>query len=89
MVTWCTAGPPRDAWRQDFEARVHGDGISGDYVWISSTNKPRANLNARCWCQVVPDTAAFCNLRNEIQQGLAWPKLLANIRAEPRNRPPL
>ena len=60
---------------------MHGDDISGDYVWISSANKARANLKARYWCQVLPDTAAFRNLRNVIQQGLAWPKMLANISA--------
>ena len=68
---------------------MHGDGIFGDHVWIRSANKPRADLNAKYWCQVVPDTAAFRNLRNEIQQGLAWSKMLANIRAEPRDLPPL
>ena len=89
MVHGWVADRPWDASRPNFEARVHGDGISGDYVGISSANKPRADLNAEYWCQVVPDTAAFRNLRDEIQQGLAWPKMLANIRVEPRDLPPL
>ena len=69
MVHGWLAGAPWDASRPNLEARVHGDGISSDYVWISSATKPRANLNSRYWCQVVPSTAAFRNLRNEIQQG--------------------
>ena len=73
----------------DFQARLHGDGISGDCVWINRANKPCANLIGTCWCKVFSDTAAFCTLRREIEQGLAWPKLLANIRAEPRDAPPL
>ena len=69
MVPGWVADAPWDASRPNLEARVHGDGISSDYVWISSANKPRANLNSRYWCQVVPSTGAFRNLRNEIQQG--------------------
>ena len=86
MVQDWVANRRWDASRPYFEARVHG---AGDYVWITSANMPRGNPNARYWCHVVPDTAAFHNLRNEIQQGLAWPKMLANIQAEPRDVPPL
>ena len=68
---------------------MHGDGISRQRVWISYANKPRANLTGTYWCKVVPDTGAFRSLRREIQQGAAWSKLLANIRAEPRDTPPL
>ena len=56
---------------------------------MSSANKPRAYLNAKYWCQVIPDTVDFRNLRNEIRQGLAWSKKVANIRAQPRDPPPL
>ena len=31
----------------------------------------------------------FAPLRREIEQGAPWPKLLANMRAEPRDTPPL
>ena len=86
---WIAANRNWDAGKPNFEARVHGDGISGDRVWISCANKPRAKLTATYWCKVVPHTAAFRILRKEIQQGLAWPKMLANIRAEPRDSPPL
>ena len=89
MVHGWVADRPWGASRPDFETRVHGDGISGDHVWMSSANKSRADLNGKYWCQVVLDTAAFRNLRNEIQQGLAWCKMLANIRAKPRDLPPL
>ena len=68
---------------------MQGDGISGDRVWITCANKPHANLTGTYWCKVVPDTGAFRTLRREIQHGLAWPKLLANIRADPRDAPPL
>ena len=78
-----------DPSKPDFQARVHGDGISGDRVWIWCANKPRASLTGTYWCKVVPYTAAFRTLRREIQHGLAWPKLLANIWAEPRDAPPL
>ena len=84
-----TANNNRDASKDDFEARVHGDGISGDRVWISSANTPPANLTVTYWCKVVCDTAALRTLRKEIQQGLAWPKMLPNIRAKPRDAPPL
>ena len=89
MLHGGVADRPSDASRPDFEARVHGDGISGDYVLISSANTPRAVLNVKYWYQVVRNTAAFRNLRNEILQGFAWPKMLANIRAESRDLPPL
>ena len=56
---------------------------------MSCANKPRGNLTGTYWCKVVLDTAAFRTLRKEIQQGLAWPKMLANIQAEPRDVPPL
>ena len=68
---------------------MHGNGISGQRVWISCANKPPTNLTGTYWCKVVPDTGAFRTLRREIQQGSAWPKLLANIRAKPRDTPPL
>ena len=68
---------------------MHGDGISRRRVWISCADKPNANLTGTYWCKVVPDTGAFRTLRREIQHGLAWPKPLANIRAEPRVAPPL
>ena len=71
-----------DAFKPDFQARVHGDGISGQRVWLSCANKPRANLTGTYWCKVVPDTSAFHTLRREIRHGSACPKLLANIRAE-------
>ena len=86
---WIAANRNWDALKPDFLARVHGDGISRQRVWISCANKPRANLTRTYWCKVVPDTSAFRTLRREIQHGSAWPKLLANIRAEPRDRPPL
>ena len=41
---WIAANRNWDPSKQDFQARVHGDGISGDRVWISCANKPRANL---------------------------------------------
>ena len=68
---------------------MHSEGISGDYVLASSATKPRANGKDKYWCQFVPDPTAFRNLHNGIQQGLAWRKLLANIRAKPRGLPPL
>ena len=86
---WITANHNWDTLKPDFEARVHGDGISGQRVWISCANKPHANLTGTYCCKVVSDTGAFRALRREIQHGLAWPKLLANIRAEPRDTPPL
>ena len=86
---WIAANHNWDPSKPDFQARVHGDGISRQCVWISCANKPRANLTGTYWCKVVPDTGAFRMLRREIQHGLAWPKLLANIRAEPRDTPPL
>ena len=89
MVHDWVGGVPSDAWRPDIQARVHGDGICVDYVWIISAKTPRANLNATYWCEVFPDTADFRNLRNDIQQGLARTKMLASIRAEPRDLPPL
>ena len=89
MVTWCVADPNWDKHKPDFEVRVHGDGISGQRVWITCANKPRTNLVGNYWCKVVPDTGAFQTLRREIQNEAAWPKLLANMRAEPRDTPPL
>ena len=86
---WISSNPNWDKHKPDFEARVHGDGISGQRVWISCANKPRTNLIGNYWCKVVPDTGALQTLRREIQKGEAWPKLLANIRAEPRDTPPL
>ena len=86
---WIVANHNWDPSKPDFRARVHGDGISGDRVWISCANKPHANLTGTYWCKVVPDKGAFRTLRREIQHGLARPKLLANIRAEPRDAPPL
>ena len=86
---WISANPNGDAQRPDFELRVHGEGISGQRVWISCANKPRANLIGNYWCKVVPDTRALRTLRREIEQGAAWPKLLANMRAEPKDTPPL
>ena len=89
MVHAWVAGKAWDAWKPDYEASVHGDGISGDKAWTNVANRPRDNLKGKCWCKSVPDTADYRNLRGEIQQGAAWPKLLANIRAEPRDLPPL
>ena len=89
LYGWISANPNWDAHNPDFEARVHGDGISGQRVWISRANMPHANLIGNYWCKVVPDTSAFRTLRREIQHGAAWPKLLANMRAEPRDTPPL
>ena len=86
---WISANTNWDAQKPDFEARVHGDGISGQRFWIRCANKPRANLIGNYWCKVVPDTGAFRTLRREIQHGAAWPKLLANVQAEPRDTPPL
>ena len=86
---WIVANRSWNASKPDFEARVHGDGMLGDHVSISCTNKPRANATATYWCKVVPDTAAFRTLRKEIQERLAWPKMLAKIRAEVRDVPPL
>ena len=86
---WIAANRNWDASKPDFQARVRGDGISGQHVWISCANKPRANLTGTYWCKVVPDTGAFRTLRREIQHGSAWPKLLANIRAGPKDTPPL
>ena len=86
---WISSNHNWDKNKPDFEARVHGDGISGQRVWISCANKPRTNLTDTYWCKVVPDTGAFQTLRREIQNGEAWPKLLANMRAEPRDTPPL
>ena len=86
---WISANPNWDKHKPDFEARVHGDGISGQRGWISCANKPHANLIGNYWCKVVPNTGAFRTLRKEIQRGAAWPKLLANMRAEPRDAPPL
>ena len=62
-----------DASKPDFDARVHGDGISLDCVLISCANKPRANVTSTYTCKVVPDTAAFRTLRKEIEQGFVWP----------------
>ena len=84
---WIAANHTWDSSKPDFQARVHGDGISGQRVWINCANKPRANLTGTYWCTVVPDTGAFRTLHREMQHGLAWPKLLANIRAEPRDAP--
>ena len=86
---WICSNHHWDKNKPDFEARVHGDGISGQRVWISCANKPRTNLADTYWCKVVPDTGAFQTLRREIQDGEAWPQLLANMRAEPRDTPPL
>ena len=86
---WIPGNPNWDKHKLDFEARVHGDGISGRRVWISCVNKARTNLIGNYWCKVVPDTGAFHSLRREIQKGAAWPNLLANMRAEPRDTPPL
>ena len=38
---------------------------------------------------VVPDYNAHGNFGIEIQKGAAWSKLLANIRLEPKDHPPL
>ena len=46
-----------------------------------------AGLSAHVSLWVLPDTAAFRTLRKEIQQGLAWPKMMANTRVEPRDAP--
>ena len=86
---WISANPNWDALKPEFQARLHGDGISGQRVWISCANKPCANRTGTYWCKVVPDTGVFRTLRRENQQGSAWPKLLANILAEPRDTPPL
>ena len=86
---WICSNHHWDKNKPDFEARVHGDGISGQRVWISCANKPRTNLADTYWCKIVPDTCAFQTLRREIQDGEAWPQLLANMRAEPRDTPPL
>ena len=51
---WISANRNLDALKPDFQARVHGDGISGQRVWISCADKPRANLTSTCWCKVVP-----------------------------------
>ena len=87
MHGWIAANCNWDASKPDFQARMHGDGISGDRVWISCANKPRANLTSIYWCKLVRDTTAFRTLRKEIEQGLAWPKMLANFWAEPRDAP--
>ena len=86
---WISGNPSWDNHKPDFEARVHGDGLLGQLVWISCANKPRTNLIGNYWCKVVSNTCAFHTLRREIQKGAAWPKLLANMRAEPRDTPPL
>ena len=86
---WISANPNGDVLKPDFQERVHGDGISGQRIWIIGANKPRVNLAGTYWCKVVADRGAFCTLRREIHQGSALPKLLANIRAEPRDTPPL
>ena len=86
---WISSNHNWDKHKPDFEARVHGDGISGHRVWMSCANKPCTNLTDTYWCKVVPDTGVFQTLRREIQKGEAWPKLLANMRAEPRDTPPL
>ena len=70
---WISGNPNWDKHKSDFQARVHGDGISGQRVWISCANKPRTNLIGNYWCKVVPDTGAFHTLRREIQKGAAWP----------------
>ena len=56
---WMCSNHHWDKNKLDFEARVHGDGISGQRVWISCANKPRTNLADTYWCKVVPDTGAF------------------------------
>ena len=56
---WISSNQKWDKNKPDFEARVHGDGISGQRVWISCANKPRTNLTDTYWCKVVPDTGAF------------------------------
>ena len=89
MVHGWVAGEPWDAWKLDFEARVHGDGIFGDSVWISVANRPKGDLNSKYWCTAVPDSAAYRNLRTKIKQGSTWSKFVANIRAEPKDLPPL
>ena len=86
---WIPGNPNWDKHKPDFEARLHGHGISGQRVWIGCANKPGTNLIGNYWCKVVPDTSAFHALRRETQKGAAWPKLLANMRAEPRDTPPL
>ena len=85
MVHGGVAGKRRDARKPDFEARVRGDGIFGDNVWISVANRPKSDLKGSYWCKVVRNSAAYHNMRTEIQQGAAGCKLPANIRAEPRD----
>ena len=63
MVTWCVAGSPATPsginTSRTSRRGGHGDGISGQRVWISCANKPRTNLTSNYWCKVVPDTGAF------------------------------
>ena len=67
---------------------MHCDAISRDNVWISAANKPRGPLQGKYWCMVVPGSDARRTLRSEIQEVASWPKLLANMPAEPREHPP-
>ena len=59
-------------WRKPhFEAKVHGDGMSGDHVWISAGAKPRGPMEGTYWCMVVLDSNAYRNMWNEIHKGEA------------------
>ena len=77
-------------WRQlDFKAKVHGDGLSSEDVWISARSKPVGSFNDKHGCMVVPQSNVYRNLRNEIAKGVACPQLLANMRAKPKEHLPL
>ena len=67
---------------------MHGDGICGESACISARNKYSCHLKGK-YCMVVPDSNTYRNMHNEIHKGAAWSKLLGNIRAEPKEPPPL
>ena len=45
--------------KPNFEAKVHGDGMVVDHLWIRAANRPHTNQNGNCWCMVVVDEHAY------------------------------
>ena len=77
-------------WRTpEFQAKVHGDGISGEDVWMNAGSTPRGPFKGKYSCMVVFDRNAYRILRNEIEKGVAWAELLASFRTHPKEHPPL
>ena len=90
---WISGNPNWDKHEPDFEARVHGDGISGQRVWISRANKPRislATIGVRLSPTQVPFTPCVGRSRREQRGPNCWrtcgPNQGTRLPCRPRTR---